>query len=482
MDFFFSSGDRSERSVKFYEEAHTIFQGSRNKKALAEDYQKMGLMSLIRTGNVKKAVEYHNMSLHIHQELGDKKALAEDYNNLGLVLQNVLDDATNVKKAVEYHNMSLHIHQELGDKKALAEDYRNIGSLLFVNGFFLASIEYFNQSKTIDLEMKDKKALAEDYNNLGLAYHALNQLEKSEKYFQESFRIYDEMNADFYKADLFNNIGAIYWSLGNKYFQNSKDRFETAIEKHMNALKIHEVLENKIRCAIDYYDLARITFRLKKYSESKMLFIKSKDAIISQSIKTGHTYPLIEQIEDNILILNKNKTKIKESIVINKRKFFTNQIAWWGLTLASSLGISFLFPYPISIPFMIGLTVWISFLWRKNQIKKMGISKRDFQFSKNYSRHFLLADLKTIGIGFGVSFSINYLISYLNLMVYQIGLGFLNDPNLLFGISLSLGLGTAIMINYFRMKKITKRLALITSYRKFYQKPVSIIFDPSMNI
>ena len=63
-------------------------------------------------GDVKKAIEYHNLHLKIAIEIGDKHGQGNAYSSLG----NAYCSQGDLKKATDYHNLYLKIAKEEGDK------------------------------------------------------------------------------------------------------------------------------------------------------------------------------------------------------------------------------------------------------------------------------------------------------------------------------------------------------------------------------
>jgi hypothetical protein len=55
------------------------------------------------------------------------------------------------------------------------------------------------------------------------------------------------------------------------------------------------------------------------------------------------------------------------------RKFFSTQMMWIGISLAISLALSFLLPFPISLVAIIAVFLSISYLTRRMQMRHMGI-------------------------------------------------------------------------------------------------------------
>jgi hypothetical protein len=58
----------------------------------------------------------------------------------------------------------------------------------------------------------------------------------------------------------------------------------------------------------------------------------------------------------------------------NSRDFLSQQLMWIGISLVISLAISFIVPFPYSLPIIIGVFIILSFYVRQRAMKRMGMS------------------------------------------------------------------------------------------------------------
>lgn len=58
----------------------------------------------------------------------------------------------------------------------------------------------------------------------------------------------------------------------------------------------------------------------------------------------------------------------------NNRDFLSQQLMWIGIYVAISLGISFIVPFPYSLPLIIGVVILLSFYVRRRMFRRMGMS------------------------------------------------------------------------------------------------------------
>jgi hypothetical protein len=55
------------------------------------------------------------------------------------------------------------------------------------------------------------------------------------------------------------------------------------------------------------------------------------------------------------------------------RKFLSTQMIWIGISLAISVALSIILPFPISLVAIIGVFLSISYFMRKQQMRRMGM-------------------------------------------------------------------------------------------------------------
>ena len=55
------------------------------------------------------------------------------------------------------------------------------------------------------------------------------------------------------------------------------------------------------------------------------------------------------------------------------RDFFSQQLMWIGIYVVISLAISFIVPFPYSLPIIIGVVILLSFFVRRRMFKRMGM-------------------------------------------------------------------------------------------------------------
>ena len=268
------------------------------------------------------------------------------------------------------------------------------------------------------------------------------------------------------KADSCNYIGTVLFSQSRRILQkhNRMKSLEKALNYQKTALKIHEELGHKIRAAIDCYNEALISYEMKKYKEANEMLTQSRILCQKQEEKTAHHYPLMEQInrmdsqlnKRNILCIIRKKDSL--SIKISKKRFLLNELKWWIMVTFVGLVLPHLIPFPISLFGIAAAIIGISFFWRRKQLSKIGISMNEYlHFSSYYYQQYIFRDLRTIATSLTIGLVISLLIP--------------------FPLSLVFGWAVIPLINYKITKNATERLRTITSYKKFYQKPISLLFD-----
>lgn len=60
------------------------------------------------------------------------------------------------------------------------------------------------------------------------------------------------------------------------------------------------------------------------------------------------------------------------------KRFAVTQMMWIGISLAISLALSFILPFPISLVAMIGVFLFMTYVMRKRQMRRMGLARSGF--------------------------------------------------------------------------------------------------------
>ena len=209
----------------------------------------------------KKAIDYYNLSLNIMKEVGVKHWEGRAYGNLGIAYQHL----GKFKKSIDHYNLCLNIMKEVGDKHGEGIVYCNLGTAYQRLGEFKTAIDYYNLYLKISKEVGDKHGEGNAYGNLGNAYKSLGEFKTAIDYLNLHLKISKELGDKHGEGNAYGNLGIVYQRLGE---------FKKAIDYHNLHLKISNEVGDKhgegkaygslgtaygslgeLKKAIDYYNL-----------------------------------------------------------------------------------------------------------------------------------------------------------------------------------------------------------------------------------
>ncbi|MGD0951112.1 MAG: tetratricopeptide repeat protein [Methanotrichaceae archaeon] len=224
-------GDLS-RAKSFYEEAIRIserkdLQALYKNDIIQSKSGALGNIGLIYTvtGDLDKALKYHQEALEIDKEIGFRQGKASNLGNIGLIYTAKGD----LDKALKYHHDALKIDKEIGFRSGEAIQLGNIGLIYGYKGDLDKALKHHQNALKIDKEIGYRRDEATQLGNIGLIYGYKGDLDKALKYFQDALDIDKEIGYRQGEADQLGNIGLIYGYKGD---------LDKALKYHQDSLKI----------------------------------------------------------------------------------------------------------------------------------------------------------------------------------------------------------------------------------------------------
>ena len=224
-------------------------------------------------GDLKKAIEYHNLHLQITKEVGDRRGEGNAYGNLGNAFYSLGD----FKKAMQYLNLHLEIAKEVGDKHAEGKSYGNLGNAYHSLGDSKKAIEYHNLDLKIAKEVGDKHGEGRAYCNLGNTYKGLGDLKKAREYHYLGLLIDKEVGDKHGEGNAYGNLGIVYFRLGD---------FKKAIEYHSLHLMIAQEVGDKHGEGCAYGNLGNDYYGLGDFKKAIEYF--NLDLEIAEEVRDKH--------------------------------------------------------------------------------------------------------------------------------------------------------------------------------------------------
>jgi signal transduction histidine kinase len=192
-------------SIKYYEEALTLYNSINEKKGIAFTLNNIGL--IYRDWNkYDQSINNLSKALDLLMELGLKKEAASCLNNIGTIYQ-ASGDTTKAKK---YYQKAYDVKKVIGDKLGMANALTNISLLLIDEEKFDTALKNFNTSLKLKLEAGDSLTIVNNYINMADVYVRQGYYHKAIEYAQKSL-------AKAQKSNMKNWIQNSYYVLSKSY-------------------------------------------------------------------------------------------------------------------------------------------------------------------------------------------------------------------------------------------------------------------------
>jgi tetratricopeptide (TPR) repeat protein len=243
-------------------------------------------------GNLKKSLEYNNISLAVYKSVNYYSGVSTVLNNMGKIMkmQGEFEEAINLyTESIKYADLCDNI-------KGKAYTIGNIGAIHYANGNNNAALECFIKAKVMHKEVNDIFGLTISLNNIGSVYRNLNMLDLALKSYNETYQLCLQ-NGDLKQQSNSTLKMSIVYGL-QKDIQNAIKYGNIALIKSMEGqsgpgvLKAYKNLydiykkTNKPQIALDFYEKYVI---LKDSLNTE----ENQKAIIEQRIQLDYDRKLI---------------------------------------------------------------------------------------------------------------------------------------------------------------------------------------------
>lgn len=284
-----ASGE-NEQALGHYDKALSLFEKLNIKKELANVYDELGKIQ--SPNEYPIALEYFQKAFSINEQLGNKSGMAGIMIDIG----NIYYYLSDYHKALEYYQNSLSIGKQLGDKIGMANNLINIGSVYGSLSNYPLALEFFQKALTINEQLGNKSNMGYILSNIGTIYNDLHDYHKALEYYQSSSALFEQVGNKEVTAKILGNIGNVYANLSDhskalechqsalitieqigdkggaaniynnigsayQYLSDSacirlgivpEEKYLSALEYYLKALKINEQLGDKLNMAINF--------------------------------------------------------------------------------------------------------------------------------------------------------------------------------------------------------------------------------------
>ena len=177
----------------------------RVKDGLARSFASSGVV-YSEQSNYYMALENYRQALQLYQEIGEQVSVSKALNNIGIVYKSQL----NYPKALEYLKKAYTIQVALSEQNA-AVTLTNIGVINFETGHPKEAIVYYAKAKKLFEKSDNKRGFALLNNYLGDYYKKQNSLTLAADHYQQSLDLYEELQNKFGASLALYNIGKLYY-------------------------------------------------------------------------------------------------------------------------------------------------------------------------------------------------------------------------------------------------------------------------------
>lgn len=211
-------------------------------------------MVFYKTGKLKEAISFFEVSKSIWSKLNNVENILNDLISIGVVYRNLGES----DMALENYLIAKSICDKNGFVKANL--FNNIAVIYLKQKDYNNAVKYFKLSIEIEMQEKNcnKQSLVYMHNNLAFVYGNLSDIEKAKKHHHQAIEICNEYDLHYEKIPSYRGLGGIYL--------NEND-FTKSYEFFLKALTLSEELNNWPEYTKTSIELSPILKELKKYDE-----------------------------------------------------------------------------------------------------------------------------------------------------------------------------------------------------------------------
>jgi len=291
---------------KYADSALRIAEKLNFRKGIGIAFSNIGIVCQ-RQGNLKEALQSHEISLKIFEESGNKSKVAFAYVNMA----DIHDRQANYPEAWKTCLASLKISEEIRDKKEMAAAYNEMGNINLTQSNHEEALKNYFTSLEMSKELGDKRGIAIALLHIGNIYFILKNDKDALAYTRASLEIAKEIGEKHFIAVGYSNIGE---------YHRMKANYSEALKYLLEVLKIDQETGRIDAIASTDLLVAQLYQDLRKPPESR----KYLDEAFTHAKKTGRRdiisavyRQLIELdfIEDSLEGKHKNSFQLFKSFI-----------------------------------------------------------------------------------------------------------------------------------------------------------------------
>ncbi|MES2285199.1 MAG: tetratricopeptide repeat protein [Bacteroidota bacterium] len=188
-DLYWYEADYSSSSDHYFK-ALKIYEGLKDKPAIADCYRNIGWIYSQQQKNNDEALRYYSKALVINQELNAKKGIGQNYNDIGLIYT----QQKKYEEAIMSFRKAFEMHEDAGNKEGMAATYSNLSAVYDKMGNLNLVIENYEKSIKISEEIGNKRYLSDSYSYLAEVYTKANRYNEAGISLQKALVYAKEIN------------------------------------------------------------------------------------------------------------------------------------------------------------------------------------------------------------------------------------------------------------------------------------------------
>ncbi|MFZ1291401.1 MAG: tetratricopeptide repeat-containing sensor histidine kinase [Melioribacteraceae bacterium] len=263
-----------EKCILFADSALKISEKISWEKGIVDNLNLIGEANRFK-GNIKEAIEKHELALKISKSKKYKKGIADSHSKLGVAYFHISD----YPKAFENFDIAGKMFENLDDKNGIRNCYNYMGILNTTLGNFSEGISYFEKALEISESLNDKLGIGTQLGNIGRVYFEIHDFKNAIIYYNQAVESFEEINDDFNKSVFSANSGLAYLKLRD---------YNRAYFNFKSALNYSESIKNDLRIAFQNENLGELkyTMAIDKNLQNSLI---TKNELLLESITFSST-------------------------------------------------------------------------------------------------------------------------------------------------------------------------------------------------
>lgn len=213
-------------------------------------------------GELKKALEFYQITLNIAIKAGIKKDIAVCLNNMAAIHK----DLGNIPEAIRYHYKSLALKFEINDQEGIGTSYNNLAFIYQSQGKIPLALDYFSKALKIFEKIKDADGIATTLSNLGTLYKQQKQYTEAAVYLHKAMHIYKNQQNNYGEGYSLNSLGGLC---------EEQNKLDSALYFYQDALQVRTKIDDNQGIAYALKNIGNVYSKLNRMAEAKAYFKKS---------------------------------------------------------------------------------------------------------------------------------------------------------------------------------------------------------------